>query len=109
MKGVFNLLTSPLGLPINPLWEYIILAVVEVIAHKAAWEISPGGEMGSFIYWSFKFVITVTVWAILYGVIVAAKFVVAHWLWFALGAAAALIGFGTWLLLRNRRSPMPPQ
>lgn len=103
MKELFSIFTSPLGLPINPLWEYIILAVVEAIAHKAAWEISPSGSFGSLIFWGAKFAVTISVWAVLYGLIVAAKFVIAHWIWFTLGTATiTLSGIVVLNLMKNR-------
>ena len=103
MKELYSILTSPLGLPIDPLWEYIILAAVEVFAHKAAWEFSPGGSFGSLIFWGAKFAVTISAWAVLYGIIVAAKFVIAHWIWFALGTATiTLSGIVVLNLMKNR-------
>ena len=39
-KFMFERLTDPLGLPINALYEYIILAVIGVVAYKLAYSLS---------------------------------------------------------------------
>ena len=47
LKLFYTLLTDPLGLPIEPLWEYVILLIVGEIVHEIAWNASPGGRLGS--------------------------------------------------------------
>ena len=82
MRFFYTIITNPLGLPISPIWEYLFLLVVGEIVHEIAWNVSPGGEFGSFIYWITKPLAFVAIWAILYGIISAIKFIVAHWIWF---------------------------
>ena len=65
LKFLFELLTDPLSLPINPLYEYIILGIIGIIAFKIAWEISPGGKMGSLIHWSVRLIVFAILWAVL--------------------------------------------
>lgn len=99
LKLFYTLLTDPLGLPIEPLWEYVILLIVGEIVHEIAWSTSPGGTFGSLIYWATKLFAFVAIWAVLYAVIAAIQFVIAHWIWFAIGAAiiiAIVIAFATW-------------
>lgn len=76
---IFETLTDPLGLPLSPLWEYIIMAVIGAIAFKIAWEASPGGQWGSEIHWTVRLLAMVIIWAIVRGIIEAARFVMAHW------------------------------
>ena len=98
------MLTDPLGLPIEPLWEYVILFIVGEIVHEIAWSASPGGTFGSLIYWVTKLIAFVAIWAVLYAIISAVQFVIAHWIWFAIGAAiitAIVIAFIIW----NRKNP----
>ena len=85
MKLLYTIITNPLGLPISPIWEYLILLVIGEIVHEIAWNVSPGGTFGSLIYWVTKLLAFVAIWAILYGIISAIKFVVAYWIWFAIG------------------------
>ena len=97
LKLFYSLLTDPLGLPIEPLWEYLILLVVGEIVHEIAFYVSPGGTFGSLIYWVTKLIAFATIWAVLYAIIAIIKFIIAHWIWFAivggvlLAAAVGLI------------------
>jgi hypothetical protein len=87
------LLTDPLGLPIEPLWEYVILWVIGEIVHAIAWRTSPGGTFGSLIYWGTKLIAFVAIWLVLYVLIAVIKFIIAYWVWFAVGAGA-LVAIG---------------
>ena len=85
LKLFYSLLTDPLGLPIEPLWEYIILLLVGEIVHEIAFYVSPGGTFGSLIYWVTKLIAFAAIWAVLYAIIAIIKFIIAHWIWFAIG------------------------
>jgi hypothetical protein len=100
LKLFFTLLSDPLGLPIEPLWEYVILLIVGEISHEIAWSASPGGTFGSLIYWATKLLAFVVIWAVLYALIVAIQFIIAHWIWFAVGAVV-LVAIGIALVIRN--------
>ena len=87
MKLLFELLTSPLGLPISPLYEWAILLIIGEIAFKTAFravgelydaDFISGRSIGSIIHWSIRLVIFVAFWAVAYGVIAIAKFVIAN-------------------------------
>lgn len=84
LKLFYTLLTDPLGLPIDPLWEYIILLVVGEVVHEIAFHVSPGGKLGSLIYWVTKLIAFAAIWAVLYAIIAVIKFIIAHWIWFAI-------------------------
>lgn len=90
LKLLYTLLTDPLGLPIEPIWEYIILLVIGEIVHEIAFYVSPGGRFGSLIYWVTKLVAFAAIWAVLYAIIVVIKFIIAHWIWFAIGGGVLL-------------------
>ena len=99
LKLFYTLLTDSLGLPIEPLWEYVILLIVGEIVHEIAWSTSQGGTVGSLIYWATKLIAFVAIWAVLYVIIAAVQFVIAHWIWFVIGAAiiiAVVVAFTTW-------------
>ena len=93
LKLFYTLLTDPLGLPIELLWEYAILLIVGEIVHEIAWNASPGGTFGSLIYWITKLIAFVAIWLTLYVAIAIIKFIIAYWVWFAVGAGA-LVVFG---------------
>jgi hypothetical protein len=101
LKLLFTLLTDPLGLPIGPLWEYVILLIVGEIVHEIAWNISPGGVLGSPIYWVTKLLAFVLIWAALYAIIVAVQFVIAHWIWFTIGVAILIVASIAFIIWRR--------
>jgi CHASE2 domain-containing sensor protein len=76
----FDLLTDPLGLPINPIWEYVILLVIGEMAFRIAWDASPGGFGGSTIHWLVRIIVFAVIWAVTYAAIAIGQFVVAHWI-----------------------------
>lgn len=78
-KLLFELLTDPLGLPINDLWEYLILLVIGAISFSVGWEVSPGGHFGSVIHWCVRLIVFFVLWAITYRVIAAFQWIIAHW------------------------------
>lgn len=61
------------------------MLIVGDVVHEIAWNVSPGGTFGSLIYWVTKLVAFVAIWAALYAVIAVIKFIIAHWIWFAIG------------------------
>lgn len=79
-KFLFELFTDPLSLPINPMYEYIILAVIGVFAFKIAWEISPGGIFGSEIHWSVRFIAFVVLWTVADFAIMAVQWLINNWM-----------------------------
>ena len=90
LKIFYTLLTDPLGLPVEPLWEYIILLVLGEVVHEIAFYVSPGGTFGSLIYWVTKLIAFAAIWAVLYAIIAIIKFIIAHWIWFAIGGGVLL-------------------
>lgn len=101
LKIFYILLTDPLGLPIDVWWEYIILLVVGEIVHEIAFSVSPGGTFGSLIYWVTKLLAYVVIWGILYIVIAAVKFIIAHWIWFAVGGGVLVVAVVGWLFYKK--------
>ena len=93
-KFIFDLITEPLGLPIEWYYEWIILLVIGEIAYRVAYDkvgvlyqsgsIS-GRSVGSFFHWIIRTVVFVAIWAVTYGVIWIGKFVMAHKIQVAIG------------------------
>ena len=103
LKFFYTILTSPLGLPIDPIWEYIILLVVGEVVHEIAYWVSPGGKFGSLIYWLTKLIVFVAIWAVLYGIIAAIKFVIIHWIWFTVVGILLLIVATIWITVHKAK------
>ena len=77
-KFLFERATDPLGLPINALYEYIILAVIDAIAYGIAYSkvgdmyhggLISGRTEGSFFHWLIRFILFVGLWLFTYGAI----------------------------------------
>lgn len=87
-KFLFERATDPLGLPINTLYEYIILAVIDAIAYGIAYSkvgdmyhggLISGRTEGSFFHWLIRFILFVGLWLLTYGAIQGYFFVTANW------------------------------
>lgn len=87
-KLIFELLPDPLGLPIDALWEYLVLLIIGAISFSVGWEISPGGRLGSIIHWFVRLIAFFALWAITYGAISAFQWFIARWV----ACAAVLLG-----------------
>lgn len=95
---LFDRLTDPLGLPINPLWEYLILAVLFGIAYVAAYTfvgvLYRNGDLhtrigGSAMHWAVRLTIFVVLWALTYAVIWVVQTLSLYWI-IALSVAGGL-------------------
>ena len=87
-KFLFERATDPLGLPINALYEYIILAVIDAIAYGIAYSkvgdmyhggLISGRTEGSFFHWVIRAFFFVVLWLVTYGAIQGYYFVTANW------------------------------
>lgn len=85
---IFDKLTDPLTLPIEPLYEWIILGVIGLIAYVASFRIVGdmydsgsinGSFLGSLFHWIIRLLIFVPVWFVVYWVIVIAQWIIANW------------------------------
>ncbi len=87
-KFLFERATDPLGLPINALYEYIILAVIGAVAYGIAY--SKVGDMyhgglisgrmeGSLFHWLIRLILFVGLWLLAYGAIQGYYFITANW------------------------------
>ena len=85
---IFDKLTDPLTLPIEPLYEWAILGIIEFCAFVRSFDIVrnmynsgfiSGKFLGSLFHWIIRLLIFVTVWFVVYWVIVIAQWIIAHW------------------------------
>lgn len=83
-KLLFDLLVEPLGLPIDFIYEYLIMAVIDIAAYKLAFEktgqlFSSGwivrGE-GKSTHWLLRIIFFVGMWALMCAVIWTYGFVI---------------------------------
>jgi hypothetical protein len=85
---IFDKFTDPLTLPIEPLYEWIILGVIGAIAYAASFRIVgdmydsgtiSGSFLGSLFHWIIRLLIFVPIWFVVYWAIVIAQWFIAHW------------------------------
>ena len=83
-RFIFDLITEPLGLPLEWYEEWIILAIIEAAAFYIAYDkvgilyhtrIISGRISGSFMHWVIRTFCFVVIWAIAYGVILIEKWI----------------------------------
>lgn len=100
MKFIFELITSPLGLPIPWYTEYIILFLVNIVAFELAFravrrlyldDIIFGSKTGKVLHWIIRIVAFFVLWAVLYGLIALVKLCIEHWVWVVSILGALLI------------------
>lgn len=112
-KLIFELVTDPLGLPIEWYKEWLVLALIELIAGEIAfskvrilYHVSISGKSaGSLAYWTIKSVVAVTIWAATYVVIKIGRFIMTYKLYVTIGIgsiAVAVIGVKLWIWYRNQ-------
>ena len=102
-KFIFEILTDPLGLPIEWYWEYLILAVIGVVSYAVAYRcvgdmysggMIDGSTSGSFFHWFIRLILFVVLWAVTYGIIAAVKWLTDNWVLVLsiLGSVVAVVG-----------------
>ena len=102
-KFIFEILTDPLGLPIEWYWEYLILAVIGAAAYAVAYRcvgdmysggMIDGSKSGSFFHWLIRLILFVILWAVTYGIIAAVKLLTDNWVLVLsiLGGVVAVVG-----------------
>ena len=85
---IFDKVTDPLTLPVEPLYEWVILGVIGIIAYASSFRIVgdmydsgsiSGAFLGSLFHWVIRALIFVPIWFVVYWVIVIAQWIMAHW------------------------------
>lgn len=105
-KFIFDLLTDPLGLPIEWYWEYIILLVIGAVAYAVAYRcvgdmysggMIDGSTSGFFFHWLIRLILFVILWAVTYGIIAAVKWLTDNWVLVLsiLGGVVAVVGIAS--------------
>ena len=87
MSELFNFLTFPLSLPIEPFWSFVIMLIVGAAAYKIAYnavgKMYGKGEIrgkseGSAWHWIIRILVFLAIWATLYGIITVVKFFIEY-------------------------------
>lgn len=75
---IFELLTDPLGLPVNDLWEYAVLAVIGILTFGVGWQVPSSRMFGYMIHWVARLLAFFVLWAVAYILLAALQWVIAH-------------------------------
>ena len=106
MKALLDFLSLPLSLPINPIWEFVIMAVISEIALRIAFNLA--GEYGSTsgeryaIHWILRFILYFGLWALACVIITITTFIKAHWVW-SVAIGIILLITAVLLLIKHRK------
>ena len=95
MKDIYSclldFLTDPLDLPIPPVYSWLIMAVIGIIAFSLSFyivgEIGARGTEGQLAHWVIRFILIVVLWGLARGII----WTVRHWQ-IVLMAVGAIVG-----------------
>ncbi|HAX31789.1 MAG TPA: hypothetical protein DCX86_01440 [Coprococcus sp.] len=113
-KFIFDLLTDPLGLPIEWYWEYIVLLVIGAVAYAVAYRcvgdmysggMIDGSTSGSFFHWLIRLILFVILWAVTYGIIAVVKWLTDNWVLVLsiLGGVVATVGIAAVIAIIVRK------
>lgn len=113
-KFIFDLLTDPLGLPIEWYWEYIVLLVIGAVAYEVAYRcvgdmysggMIDGSTSGSFFHWLIRLILFVILWAVTYGIIAVVKWLTDNWVLVLsiLGGVVATVGIAAVIAIIVRK------
>lgn len=99
-RFLFECLTDPLSIPVNPIAELIILAVINEIVYRIAldivrkmyrFQLISGQLSGSFFHWLFRGISFVVIWAVVNLLIVVYQFVIEYWIVLLAGTGSVLL------------------
>lgn len=83
-KFIFELITSPLSLFENPIYNYVAMTIIGYIAYKIAFSIVGKlgfrGEIGSISHWVIRIFVLVFIWTICCIVIALVTFIINNWI-----------------------------
>ena len=81
---IFDLITSPLSLFENPIYNYIAMALIGaiafIIAYRTVEELGLRGEAGSIAHWIIRFLVLVAIWLLCCIAIKIITFIINNWL-----------------------------
>jgi len=110
-KFIFDMITEPLGLPIEWYQEWFLLGIIEAISYELAFSkvgmLYRGGmrgrTSGSFMHNLFKAGYFVLIWMIVRGIIIAVDFCTEHKVITCIGVLLIFCGIAIFKIVKHRR------
>lgn len=96
MKLLLDFLSLPLSLPINPVWDFVICAVLGEVVYRLAYSFA--GEYGHnssdrfWIHWLIRIPAYFLLWSVICVGIIVARFLKANWIWVLPIVLAVVVG-----------------
>ena len=94
-RFIFDLITSPLSLFDNPIYDFITMTIIGFIAFKIAFaivgEMGLRGEAGSIAHWIIRFFILLLICSIFYTIIKIVTFIIDNWIIIIIGTTLLLL------------------
>lgn len=96
MKALLDFLTLPLSLPINPIWDFVICAIIGEIAYWVAYSFAGRNASSSAgrsaLHWAVRIPLYFILWLIACIIITIVNFIKANWIWvlIVLGSLAVI-------------------
>ncbi len=112
---IFDRITDPLSLPIQPLHEWAILGVIGLIAYVAAYNkvgdmyhngMIHGSLLGSLSHWIIRLLIFIALWFVTYWSIVIGQWIIANWVVAVsvlIGVAVCVAAYMVYKYIRNKK------
>lgn len=104
---LFDLITSPLSLFSNPLYNYIAIAIIGLIAFKTAFtlvgELGLRGEAGSIAHWIIRLVVFIMIWFLCCVILAIITYIINNWILILICALILLIVY----MLKNYANNHP--
>lgn len=106
----FDQLTDPFSLLLDPIIEYIVLAIIGILAFKLAYmlvgdmydaDFISGSILGSIFHWLIRIGLFVFFWWIANAAITACRFIAEHWVILAAILGGVLLLVVAFFLIRH--------
>lgn len=95
MNLIYELITFPLSIFDNPIYDMIIMGIIGSISFALAWRITGdldvGGGLGSIVHWTIRLITTLAICSAISLVIIAIKFIMKYWIFITISACLILI------------------
>ncbi len=110
---MYDFITLPLSLPINPLWDFVIMALIGEIAYWAAYSYAGRNASSragrSALHWAVRFPLYLILWLLVCIIIKIVNFIKANWIWVLISLGAiAVIGVAIIVVIRKRKTAKKP-
>lgn len=108
MGFIFDVLTNPFSLSLEPIYEYFVLSIIGIIAFKISYSLV--GEIGidnsginTLFHWTTRFAIFVFLWAVVESCIKLYLWINLYKKELLFVLIIILLGFGSYYVIKKRK------